>query len=194
MIKIDDYKSNVKDVARPNRFAVQIIPNPSVFESTGSGGLLNNLSSSIQSAKFLMGNPLSLFYVVKAISLPERTLGTLEHKRLGITRKVAGDATYNDLSVTFINETAYSVRSLMDSWHENIVQQSSNFRQLANKYSAGSTILVEHLGQKGYPIAIYKYNDVWPKSIEASELSMESNDVASEFSVTFAFNTWTRIF
>jgi len=194
MIKIDDYKSTVKDVARPNRFAVQILPNPSVFEPVGENTLMANVSNVIAGGKFLLGNPMALFYLVKSISLPERSLSTLEHKRLGITRKVAGDATYNDLSVTFLNDSYYSIRSLMDAWHENIVHQGSNYRQVANKYSEGSTILLEQLSQKGLPIAIYKYNDVWPKSIEASELDMDTDNAASNFTVSFAFNTWTRIF
>lgn len=192
-MSVDSYKSIVKEVARPNRFMVQVLPNPSVFESVGQDHLLADAANIIQGARFLLGNPLSLFTLVKQITLPERTLGLLEHKRMGATRKVAGDPTYNELSVTFLNDTSYSIRSLMDAWHENIVHQSSNYRQVANKYAEGSTILVEKLGLKGIPFAIYKYNDVWPKSIEASELSMDLNDTLSEFTVTFAFNTWTRI-
>lgn len=190
---LDAFKSVVKDVARPNRFMVQILPNPSVFETVGEDSLMSTVSNIIGGARFLLGNPASLFYLVKQISLPQRSLNTLEHRRLGITRKVAGDATYNELSVTFLNDTSYSIRSLMDMWHENIVHQGSNYRQYANKYAEGSSILVEQIGLKGVPFAIYKYNDVWPKSIEASELSMESNDTLSEFSVTFEYNTWTRI-
>jgi len=190
---LDAFKSVVQDVARPNRFNVQILPNPSVLETVGENTFLSSVSNTIASGRFLFGNPASLFYLVKQISLPERTLNTLEHKRMGVIRKVAGDASYNELSVTFLNDTSYSIRSLMDMWHENIVHQGSNYRQYANKYAEGSTILVEQIGLKGIPFAIYKYNDVWPKTIEASELSMESNDTLSEFIVTFAFNTWTRI-
>jgi len=190
---LDAFKSVVKDVARPNRFSVQILPNPSVFETVGEDSFMSTVSNVIGGARFIFGNPSSLFYLVKQISLPQRSLNTLEHKRLGITRKVAGDATYNELSVTFLNDTSYSIRSLMDMWHENIVHQGSNYRQYANKYAEGSSILVEQIGLKGLPFAIYKYNDIWPKSIEASELSMESNDTLSEFTVTFEFNTWTRI-
>ncbi len=190
---LDAFKSVVKDVARPNRFSVQILPNPSVFESVGEDSLMSTISNVIGGARFLLGNPASLFYLVKQIGLPQRSLNTLEHKRMGVTRKVAGDASYNELSVTFLNDTSYSIRSLMDMWHENIVHQGSNYRQYANKYAEGSSILVEQIGLKGVPFVVYKYNDVWPKSIETSELSMESNDTLSEFTVTFEFNTWTKI-
>jgi len=193
MISLDAYKSIVKDVARPNRFLAQIIPNPSVFEDVGSDTLLSDVSNVIAGARFILGNPMSWFYLVKEISLPERTFSTLEHRRLGVTRKVAGDPSYNELSVTFLNDTSYSIRSLIDAWHENIIHQGSNYRQYANKYSEGSTIILEKLGLKGIPFAAYKFNDVWPKSIEASQLSMESDDTLSEFTVTFEFNTWTRL-
>ncbi len=192
-IKIDDFRAVVTNVARPNRFLVYIIPNPSVFESVGDDSIIANIATGIQGARFLLGNPKSLHYLVKSITIPSRSFGTLEHKRMGATRKVAGDPSYEDLTVTFLNDTSYSIRSLMDTWHENIIHQNSNYRQLANKYAQGSTIIVEKIGLKGIPFAIYKYNDVWIKAIEPSELTQEVNDTLSEFQVVFAYNNWSRV-
>ena len=127
-LKIEDFKSIVKDVARPNRFMVYVLPNPSVFEPVGKKSLMSTISNIAMGARFLLGNPRSLFYLVKEVSLPERSFNTLEHKRLGVTRKVAGDASYDDLTVTFLNDTSYSIRSLMDAWHENIIHQGSKCR------------------------------------------------------------------
>ena len=193
VMAIDDFKAQVEDVARPNRFLVQIIPNPSVFETVGDGNLLDIAKTAVAGARVLLGGPLAWFFLVKGISLPSRAIGVLEHKRLGVTRKFGGNPTYTDLGVTFLNDSGMVSRSLMDSWHENIIQQASNMHQQVNKYAQGSTILVEQMGANNLPISIYKYNDVWPSSIEASELSTDQNDVAQEFTVQFTYNTWTRI-
>jgi len=192
-LTLGDFKSTIVDVARPNRFGVLVLPNPSVFEPVGEDPLIANIANVIQGARFLLGNPKAVYYLAKMITIPERTFGTLEHKRLGATRKVAGDPTYNTVDITFLNDTSYSTRTLIDAWHENIIHQGSNYRQYANKYAEGSTIIVEKLGLKGVPFAIYKYNDVWPKSINAETLAMDSNDTLSEFTVSFEYNTWTRI-
>lgn len=194
VMALNDFKSVVKDVARPNRFLVQIVPNPLVFTPPTSGAnLLDAAKTAAAGARVLAGNPLNWFYMVKTIDLPSRTLGVLEHKRLGVTRKVAGNPTYEDLTITFLNDTGYVGRSLIDAWHENIFQQASNTRQLDSNYSSGSFILVEHMGPNNLPIAIYKFNDVWPSAINAVTLDTESTDTASEFTVSFTYNNWTRI-
>lgn len=193
VMAIEDFKSVVKDVARPNRFLVQIIPNPSVFQPVGDGNVLDIAKTAVAGARVLLGNPLAWFFLVKSISLPSRTIGVLEHKRLGVTRKFGGNPSYEPLTVTFLNDSGMVSRSLMDAWHENIIQQSSNMHQQVDRYAQGSTILVEQMGGNNLPISIYKYNDVWPSAIDAAELGTETGDTAQEFSVQFTYNTWTRI-
>lgn len=193
VMAIDDFKSMVKDVARPNRFLVQIVPNPSVFEPVGDFNIFDIAKDLVSAGKLLYGDPRKWFFVVKSISLPSRSLDVLEHKRMGVSRKVAGSPSYEDLQITFLNDDSLVARTLIEAWQENIVQQSSNYRQYAYKYAQGSFILVEQMSAKNKPIAIYKFNDVWPKSIDAVELNTESNDAVSELSISFSYNNWTKI-
>lgn len=199
MISLNDFRSRVKDVARPNRFLVQIVPNPLVFTPV-SGGETNTFArvldiaqSAAAATKVATGDQKSWFFLVKTISLPSRSLGQLEHKRMGFTRKVAGDPTYENLSVTFLNDYGYVARSLIDAWSESIAHQDTNLRQDDRKYADGSFIIVQHLGRNEKPIAMYKFNDVWPVSIEAAELNMDNTDQASEFTVQFSYNTYTKM-
>jgi len=171
MISLNNFKSELKDAARSNRFLAEIYPSQSIVTT----------------------NRLEWIYFVKSISLPERSFGELQHKRLGIARKIAGDPVYNDLTITFLNDINYVLRNLIDDWHENIINQESNVRANTSKYSVGSSIIVKHLDGKGSTISKYRFNDVWPKSISAVELNADSNDQASELSVTFAYNTWSKL-
>jgi hypothetical protein len=194
VMALEDFKSVVKDVARPNRFLVQILPNPAALLPPPGGGLFSKVRTGVAGARVVLGDPRSWFFLTKSIDLPSRQVNVLEHKRMGVTRKFAGDPTVEDLNVTFLNDTGYVARSLIDTWHENIVTQNENMRHRAETYSDGSFILVEHMGPNNLPIAIYKFNDVWPSAIDAAQLDQDATDTASEFSVRFSYNTWTRIF
>jgi hypothetical protein len=171
---------------------VQIIPNPSALIPPSAGGpSITSLVTSIVS--IATGDPASWVYAVKGIQLPGRSLGELTHKRMGITRKIAGDPTYDDLAVTFLAASTDVIGGVLKTWHDNIAGGATNARHDMSD-TEGGTVIVEALNGKGVPAAIWKFEDAWPKVIDPVELNMDSNDTALEYSVQFAYTHWQRIF
>ena len=165
MIKISEFKSAVADVARPNRFWVQI-----------TGGTAAN-SWAEQPMAFL----------AKSASLPSRTIGDIILNWQGMQTKIAGDPTFDDFTMTFLNDMDFKVKSYFEKWMEEISTMESNVRTSQNTYKA--EIIVTQLGRDASTILkSYKLIGAYPKQMDAVELSMESNDTPEELNVTFGYD------
>jgi hypothetical protein len=51
---------------------------------------------------------------------------------------------------------------------------------------------VEQLGKSGNSLALYDFKNLFPTEIEAIDLNWGTNDEIEEFTVTFAYDLWTR--
>lgn len=166
-ISLNDFKSKVKDGARPNRFLITI---DSPFGGTNSE---------------------ELSYLIKASSIPSFNIGEIELNWQGQKAKISGDPTFDDWSVTFINDYGFKAKSTIEKWLFSIANTTTNDRTEQSEYKAD--ILIEQLGRKGEVLASYKMIGAYPKTMDAIDLSMESNDTLEEFGVTFAYDTFERM-
>jgi hypothetical protein len=170
-VKLETFKGQLKDGARPNRFAVSI-----------SGNQGNQGASWID-------NPMSFF--VKTFSLPARTIGEIVVNYQGLQTKIAGDATYDDVTMTTHIDYDFKTKEYFEFWMEGIVlveTEGTNFRTAPAEYKA--EILVEQLGRTGEVIASYTLVGAYPKQMDSIELSHESTDTLEELSITFGIDYW----
>lgn len=159
-IRIESFKAAVKDGARPNRFLLTI----------------NSPS----------GNDDSISYLVKSAVLPGRTIGDVELNWQGMKVKVAGDPTFNDYSVTFINDYEFKAKKMVEAWLELISTMESNERTAHAEYKRD--VKMEQLGRKGEVIKTYWLVGAYPGDMADVDMAMDSNDTISEFSVTFKYD------
>jgi len=166
-IALTDFKAKVQDVARTNRFLF-------TFASPVSGGDSETMS-----------------YLCKGAQLPSKTIGEIILNWQGMQNKIAGDPTFDDLSLTFINDYDQVGRKTFEDWMKYIDDQTSNEREAQGDYKIDCT--VQLLGRKGEVIAEFKMFGVWPKQLDAVDLNSESSDTMSEFGVTLGMDYWERI-
>lgn len=167
-IKLNTFKEQLKDGARPNRFWVEI---------TGS------------QAGAAWTEPIS--FMVKTFSLPARTVGEIVVNYQGMQTKIAGDPTFDDLTMTLHNDYAFQAKQYFENWMEGFVtvgKDGTNTRLSPAEYKA--EITVQQLGRTGEPIATYIIHGAYPKQMDAIELSHESNDTLEEVSVSFGIDFW----
>jgi hypothetical protein len=184
-VLLSDFKNNVKDVVRPNRFRVEFYLSSSVFAS-----LEDVDSSSVADAQQVSSDIYKLQFMVKASSLPGRSISPIEYKRHGATIKYVGDPTYEDIDVTFINDDEMTARRLIDGWMEQIAGFEGNKRLSSEFIIKDSYMIIYQLGRDGNPVRGYELLGVWPKVCQATDLNMESTDQISEFVTTFAYSYW----
>lgn len=187
-IVLSDFKNQIKDVVRPNRFRVEFYVNSSVWRT-----LADTDSASVSDAQRISSDTYKLQFVVKAASLPQRTIGQVEYKRYGLTAKYIGDPTFEDIDITFINDYEMLGRRFIDGWMEQVVSFEGNKRLVSQNTAKGSSMVLYQLGRNGEPLRGYEFFDIWPKTVAQTDLNMESNDQVSDFAVTFAYSYWKAV-
>lgn len=181
---ISDFKSNFHGGARNNLFRVQMeIPN---LEGT-SGNDKNSLT-----------------YLVKATSFPASTVTPLEIPFRGRIFKIAGQRTFEEWTVTVINDTDFAIRTALEQWSASMSYHDVNTSDFSGKGSGigsgsgkgfagycvdANVIQLKHGSQEHSDDYTYTFKDLWPSTIGAIDLAMEGEAI-QEYQVTFQYQYW----
>ena len=125
-------------------------------------------------------------FLCKATSIPAMTIGTIEIPYRGRVLKFAGNRTFEDWTLTVINDEDFLIRSAFERW-------SNLINGLTENITAGDTrtymkdARVDHLSKDGSVLRTYVLRDMFPTSVAAIELNFDSSDAIEEFGVTLAY-------
>ena len=173
---------------RPNLFEVSIPTFPSAISEAWSAG--DDSENGI--FKFLC----------KASVLPASNLGSVEVPFRGRILKVAGDRTFDDWTVTIINDEDFKLRTAFERW-SNVMSRLDDATGVTNPTSYMTDGYVQQLGrgnQAGAPsndggesavLRSYKFFDVFPVTVGEIALSYDTTDTLEEFDVTFRYQYFT---
>lgn len=126
-------------------------------------------------------------FLCSSAQLPGSTLGVIEHPFRGRVLKLAGDRTFDEWEVTFVNDTDFALRDALERWHNGINGFNSNTGFNApNDYF--STVTVYQLDNADRRIKEYTLLMAWPTVIAPIEVGQEQNNQIEIFSVTFAYS------
>lgn len=103
--------------------------------------------------------------------------------------KIAGDRTYENWSVTIINDTGFEIRDAMERWQNGINSHVSN-GGLTNPSDYEADLAVDQLDKAGNVIKTYTFRSAWPVNVSSIEVSNDSADTIEEFTVEFAYQYW----
>ena len=172
--------------ARPNLFEVSLASLPSGIKAQGAKW------DPIQQGDFK--------FLCKSAQLPGSTVPAVSVPFRGRILKVAGDRTFDDWTITVINDENFRVRTAFEQWANGmsklddgtgIVNPSAymadaQVRQLGRAKLSESTD--NNVGAGGYNsiLRTYKFYDIFPTEVGAIDLSYDSSDTIEEFTVTFA--------
>ena len=115
MITLDEFKNNVIQIAKPNRFTAEIIFDGSVFtEDPFKNTIPNGMSSFLN----------ELRYLVQDASIPNRSQTNISVKYYGMKLELPGDYDHTDLTLKFINRSDWKPREFFYTWME-MIQSTS---------------------------------------------------------------------
>jgi len=172
---IDQFKVNGLQYggARPALFQVAVTPPPAI-----------NLD--LTSAR-------KFEFTARASSLPEMTVGSVDIPYFGRKIKIAGDRTFNDWSVTVMNDEDFGVRSMMEKWSNAINRLVSNTRQsdiiFLENYKAPGIEVIQY-SKDGSILRSYQIIGAFPTTIEAIALDWDTTNQVETFTVNFAYDYW----
>ena len=178
-ISLEQFRANVTDVARPNRFWVSM----DISNDITDYGNNNAVNVPTWDGRFE--------FLIKTASIPGRTIGNIELNWQGMKYNIAGDPTFDDITFTFINPYEFDLRAYFETWMEAIAEMATNERSEPGAYKS-DVIKMQQLGRTQQDIiASYTLVGAYPTSVAAIDLSMENNDQSEEVSVTMKYDYFT---
>jgi hypothetical protein len=133
-------------------------------------------------------------FVCKTAELPESNLSSIDIPYFGRRIKVAGERSFNDWSVTIMNDEDFSVRSMFETWSNAMNRLVSNVRDpgvSAEQYKTDLEVI--QYGKDGSEIRSYQFVGAFPTSVSNIGLSWDTANAVEEFSVTFAYDYWIPV-
>ena len=136
-------------------------------------------------------------FACKAANIPAMAVGVVEVPYFGRVVKVPGNKTFDNWSVTIINDEGFLVRNGFEKWvasmgtHIGNVQSSASSALESGLYGAAE---VTHFGKTGATdiLAVYNFVNIFPVSVSEIALGWDANDAIEEFTVEFAYDYWTH--
>ena len=102
---------------------------------------------------------------------------------------MAGDRTFEPVSLTIINDAEFKVRNQFEVWMNGINQHNNNTGLVdMNDYTAD--IVVEQLRKDGTVSKTYNLRGCWPTNLSAIELSYDTENAIEEFTVELQVQYW----
>ena len=147
-------------------------------------------------------------FLCRSGSLPSSTLGTIEIPMNGGRRlKMGGDRTFTEWTSTVLNDENFKIRSLMESWQNNIVKTNYERTDLGNRAAnigattatpAGlyGTVMIYQLKEDGSSSVAggYRLVNCWPSDISQIDLSYDTTDAVEDFTVTWTYDYYENGF
>ena len=125
----------------------------------------------------------------KGAQLPASTINPVEVPFRGRQLKIAGDRTFEDWSVTVINDTGFEVRNAMERWMNGINGHTAN-TGFTNPVLYQADLIVDQLDKDGGVLKSYNFRGAFPNGVSAIDLSYDTVDTIEEFEVSFSIQYW----
>lgn len=174
--------------ARPNLFEV-VLPGTIPGDPQGLG-------------QWASDQQLDFKFLCKSAALPASNVAPIEVPFRGRQFKVAGDRTFDNWTITIINDEDFAIRRVMEGWMQSIAQYSDHsgftnpqdymINAKVYQLGRGDTKVETGSGTAGNAniLAQYRFVDIFPVNISAIDLSYDSSDTIEEFTVDFSIQFW----
>jgi len=157
--------------SRPNLFSAQIIKAP-VSDVTGT----------------------DFTFLCKIATIPPSTLGVVEVPYFGRMVKVPGNRTFDNLSITVINDEPMKIRNGFEKWMDMINAHQANDTLFTSAADGMGTLVVTHHTRDMVSSGDqkWKFENIFPVALGEIGLDWGSNDTIEEFTVDLAYDFWSH--
>lgn len=156
-----------------------------LFEINIAFPVLTSVDASLTSTTFTADAKI----LCKAAAVPGFTVGTIEVPyRAGRRIKIPGDRTFADWTVTIINDENQTLRRAFNAWVNLISTANYNSQSKSTISEYYQDITCSHLKADNTVSRKYELNDAFPTDVSAIDLSFDSTDTLSEFTVNFQYH------
>ena len=181
---IDKFKSRLSGgIARPNLFEVVLAFPDGVVDAS-----VNDLDAKSR-------------FLVKSAALPASNITPINVPFRGRVLKIAGDRTFDEWTISVINDTDFAIRSSFERWMNSMAKVSdtsgntnpADYTRDASVYQLGRSAVAPNSQESAQNMPIlrtYKFYSVFPTNISQMDLSYDQPDSIEEFTVTLQVQWW----
>lgn len=128
-------------------------------------------------------------FLCKSASQPASNLGKIDVPYQGRMIPIPGDRTFEEYSITVLNDAKHDLRDAFERWHNAIDQIEAHTPQ----YEYDSLMVdmkFQQLDRSKNVIKEYTFKSAWPVNVSSIEVSNDNNDSVEEFTVSLAYLHW----
>ena len=155
----------------------------------GGGARANLFKATVTYPGYAGGDTELTSFMCKGAQLPASTIGQIDIPFRGRQLKIAGDRTFENWSITILNDAKMEVRNAFERWMNGMNEHVNN-TGLSNPTDYQADMTIEQLDRSGTVTKSYTIRGAYPISVAAIDLSYESNDAIEEFTVDLAYQYW----
>lgn len=153
----------------------------------GAGGVRPNQFQVTLNFPLVVGGAGDASLLVNSASLPASNIGTAMIQYRGREVKLAGERTFDPWTITIINDTGFTLRKKFEQWSDLMNNRTNNTGAITpREYYAD--LLVTQLDRNDEALRTYQLYNAFPSTVSEVSLAYGSNDVISEFNVTFQYS------
>ena len=133
-------------------------------------------------------------FACKAAQIPSSTVGVVEVPYFGRVVKVPGNKTFENWTVTIINDEDFNIRNAMEKWITAMGTHEGNVATISAGDGTlyGQATVNQYAKAGGTVLEAYNFVNIFPINVAAIDLGWAENDTIEEFSVEFAYDYWTH--
>lgn len=155
----------------------------------GGGARPNLFKAIVNFPAYAQGDTELTSFMCKGAQLPASVIAQLDVPFRGRQLKIAGDRTFENWTITVINDTGMEVRNAMERWMNGINEHVNN-TGLSNPTEYQTDMAIQQLDKAGNVTKEYTIRGTYPVNVSAIDLSYETNDAIEEFTVELAYQYW----
>ena len=155
----------------------------------GGGARPNLFKAIVNFPAYAAGDTELTSFMCKGAQLPGSIIAQLDVPFRGRQLKIAGDRTFENWTITVINDTGMEVRNAMERWMNGMNEHVNN-AGLSKPTEYQADMAVEQLDKSGNVTKTYTIRGAYPVNVAAIDLSYDSNDAIEEFTVELAYQYW----
>ena len=156
---------------------------------SGGGARPNLFKATINFPGYAGGNTELTSFLCKAAQMPSSVVGQIDVPFRGRQLKVAGDRTFENWTITVINEDNFEVRNSFERW-ANGLNEHRNGTGILNPADYQADLIIEQLNRQNEVIKTITLRGAFPVNVAGIDLSYDTTDTIEEYTVEFAYQYW----